>query len=193
MMVRYRLGADVSWTWAALRPCTQQNQNLHMARYDCHTSCARRLGPKAPYQDFLKCLTLFNQEIITKHELNHMVIDLLGKYPDLIVRPAPCLLLASSTLKVCSSVHEAVSNMRHLQLTWHARRATEPGSCMESLHAMTLQSMRSYSILPGSLLHQLSPVLIIAALQLSAALNHCAPAGGLPGLPGQVRERTGGD
>ena len=44
-----------------------------------------RLGGKQHYQDFLKCLSLYSQEIITKTELNAMVLDLLGRSQDLMV------------------------------------------------------------------------------------------------------------
>uniref|UniRef100_A0A0R0L652 Histone deacetylase interacting domain-containing protein n=1 Tax=Glycine max TaxID=3847 RepID=A0A0R0L652_SOYBN len=36
------------------------------------------------YQEFLKCLHIYSREIITRHELQSLVGDLLGKYPDLM-------------------------------------------------------------------------------------------------------------
>ncbi|CAL0311940.1 unnamed protein product [Lupinus luteus] len=36
------------------------------------------------YQEFLKCLHIYNKAIITQHELKSRVGDLLGKYPDLV-------------------------------------------------------------------------------------------------------------
>ncbi|CAN1311175.1 Paired amphipathic helix protein Sin3-like 4 [Linum perenne] len=37
------------------------------------------------YQEFLRCLHLYTQEIITRPELQSLVDDLIGRYPDLIV------------------------------------------------------------------------------------------------------------
>ena len=54
-----------------------------------------RLGGKVNYQDFLKCLSLYSQDIISKGELMAMVVDLLGRSQDLMVGPNlnlyPCL------------------------------------------------------------------------------------------------------
>ncbi|XP_014501051.1 paired amphipathic helix protein Sin3-like 4 isoform X2 [Vigna radiata var. radiata] len=36
------------------------------------------------YQEFLKCLHIYSREIITRHELQSLVGDLLGSYPDLM-------------------------------------------------------------------------------------------------------------
>nr|CAD1838271.1 unnamed protein product [Ananas comosus var. bracteatus] len=36
------------------------------------------------YQEFLKCLHIYSQEIITRNELKNLVNDILGKYPDLM-------------------------------------------------------------------------------------------------------------
>ncbi len=44
-----------------------------------------RLRNREQYQDFLKCLNLFAQEIVAKPELQIMVQDILGRYPDLLV------------------------------------------------------------------------------------------------------------
>ena len=43
-----------------------------------------RLRNKEAYQDFLKCLNIFSQEIISKMELQGLVYDIIGKYPDLV-------------------------------------------------------------------------------------------------------------
>ncbi|KAE9613429.1 putative transcription regulator Others family [Lupinus albus] len=37
------------------------------------------------YQEFLKCLHIYSKEIITRHELQSLVGDLLGEYPDLML------------------------------------------------------------------------------------------------------------
>ncbi|GAB4831786.1 hypothetical protein Ancab_005798 [Ancistrocladus abbreviatus] len=43
-----------------------------------------KLGSSADYQTFLKCLHIYSTEIITRSELQSLVADLLGKYPDLM-------------------------------------------------------------------------------------------------------------
>jgi paired amphipathic helix protein Sin3a len=43
----------------------------------------QRLANAQQYQDFLKCLNLFSQGIITRIELVLLVKDLIGKYKDL--------------------------------------------------------------------------------------------------------------
>lgn len=46
-----------------------------------------RLRSRDGYQEFLKTLNLFAQEIITRGELNMMIQDILSRFPDLVVRP----------------------------------------------------------------------------------------------------------
>ena len=46
-----------------------------------------RIRSREQYQDFLKCLNLFAQDIIAKGELQIIVQDILGRYPDLLVGP----------------------------------------------------------------------------------------------------------
>ena len=43
-----------------------------------------RLRNKEAYQDFLKCLNIFSQEIISKMELQGLVYDIIGKYSELV-------------------------------------------------------------------------------------------------------------
>ena len=43
-----------------------------------------RLRNREAYQDLLKSLNLYNQEIVNRHELQTMVNDILGRTPDLI-------------------------------------------------------------------------------------------------------------
>jgi len=43
-----------------------------------------RLRNREAYQDLLKCLNIYNQEIISKYELQVMVYDILNRTPDLI-------------------------------------------------------------------------------------------------------------
>jgi paired amphipathic helix protein Sin3a len=46
----------------------------------------KRLGNEKLYSEFLKCLNLFSQKIITRLELVVLVRDILGQYPDLFDR-----------------------------------------------------------------------------------------------------------
>lgn len=59
-----------------------------------------RLRNREQYQDFLKCLNLFAQEIVAKQELQIMVQDILGRYPDLLVSPA-CILPLEQISGLC--------------------------------------------------------------------------------------------
>ncbi|CAN1322237.1 Paired amphipathic helix protein Sin3-like 2, partial [Linum perenne] len=43
-----------------------------------------KLGSSDDYQAFLKCLNIFNNGIIKKNDLQNLVTDLLGRYPDLM-------------------------------------------------------------------------------------------------------------
>ena len=43
-----------------------------------------RLRNREQYSEFLKCLNLFSQEIINRSELQGLVYDILGRYPDLM-------------------------------------------------------------------------------------------------------------
>lgn len=45
-----------------------------------------RLRSKEQYGDFLKCLNMYSQEIISKQELVQLVADILGRTPELMVR-----------------------------------------------------------------------------------------------------------
>jgi hypothetical protein len=45
-----------------------------------------RLRSKEAYHDFLKCLNLFAEDVITKPELVALVHDILGRHSDLMVR-----------------------------------------------------------------------------------------------------------
>lgn len=43
-----------------------------------------RLRNQEPYEDLLKCINLFAQDIVSKSELFVLVHDVLGRYPDLM-------------------------------------------------------------------------------------------------------------
>lgn len=44
-----------------------------------------KLRSREGYQDFLKCLNLYAQEVISKQELTSLVHDLIGRFSDLAV------------------------------------------------------------------------------------------------------------
>lgn len=44
-----------------------------------------RMRNREQYQDFLKCLSLFSEDIISKGELLSLVADSLSRHPDLAV------------------------------------------------------------------------------------------------------------
>lgn len=56
------------------------------------------------YQDFLKCLSLFSEDIISKHELLNLIVDSLSRHPDLqvqrLVQDVHALVLLDNTLSV---------------------------------------------------------------------------------------------
>ena len=83
----------------------------------------QRLRNRDVYQEFLKCLNIFNQDIITKMELRGLVYDVLGKYPDLLsVRAAALLALPALPL---AALPAACLKRRRRALTtsWRAARA----------------------------------------------------------------------
>lgn len=52
---------------------------------------AYRMKSSIYFNEFLKCLHLFAQDIISKQELVFIVGDLLGRYPELTVSPLCCV------------------------------------------------------------------------------------------------------
>ncbi len=50
-----------------------------------------RMRNREQYQDFLKCLSLFSEDIISKQELMNLIVDSLSRHPDLQVWPTHCL------------------------------------------------------------------------------------------------------
>ena len=59
-----------------------------------------RLADKGQYQDFLKCLNLYAQDICSRHELSAAVQDVLGRYPELLVRQVDSLILQTAFKKL---------------------------------------------------------------------------------------------
>ncbi|CAJ2647756.1 unnamed protein product [Trifolium pratense] len=67
-------------------PLLHADQNFGMYSQEL-AFCAEvkeRLRNPDDYQEFLKCLHIYSREIITRQELQSLVGDLLGKYPDLM-------------------------------------------------------------------------------------------------------------
>lgn len=58
----------------------------------------QRMRNREQYQDFLKCLNMFTEEIISKEELRVLVSDSLNRHPDLQVAHE------HSQLGVCMSI-----------------------------------------------------------------------------------------
>lgn len=63
------------------------NELIHIAKgFIFCEEVKERLRSPADYQTFLKCLRIYSREIITREELQSLVADTLGKYPDLMER-----------------------------------------------------------------------------------------------------------
>lgn len=56
-------------------------------RYECGyiLQVKQRMRNREQYQDFLKCLSLFSEDIISKQELINLMMDSLSRHPDLQV------------------------------------------------------------------------------------------------------------
>ena len=76
--------------------------------HSCYTSpCLQvksRMRNREQYQDFLKCLNMFTEDIITKHELQSLVSDALNRHPDLQVGACSCV-CCSHFATVCCWTH----------------------------------------------------------------------------------------
>ncbi|MCE2055418.1 hypothetical protein HAX54_042548 [Datura stramonium] len=59
-------------------------KNMYSQEFSFCEKVKERLRSPADYQAFLKCLHIYSTEIITRTELQSLVADLLGKYPDLM-------------------------------------------------------------------------------------------------------------
>ncbi len=66
------------------------------------------------YQDFLKCLSLFSEDIISKHELLNLIVDSLSRHPDLQVQPlaqdvnAPVLLDRTLPVMLTPAINQTI-------------------------------------------------------------------------------------
>ncbi|XLS93399.1 hypothetical protein HN51_069407 [Arachis hypogaea] len=69
-------------------PSTCDERNTLKSMYSQELAFCEKVKEKLrnpdDYQEFLKCLHIYSREIITRHELQSLVGDLLGKYPDLM-------------------------------------------------------------------------------------------------------------
>ncbi|XAR51803.1 hypothetical protein NMG60_11006541 [Bertholletia excelsa] len=59
-------------------------RNMYKREFIFCEKVKERLRSSDDYQAFLKCLHIYSTEIITRKELQNLVADLLGKYPDLM-------------------------------------------------------------------------------------------------------------
>lgn len=73
------------------------------------------------YQDFLKCLSLFSEDIISKQELISLMMDSLSRHPDLQVNMAcPRLCYMSNMAIVLKSVIGKTGRRHAASFLWHA-------------------------------------------------------------------------
>ncbi|XP_070049683.1 paired amphipathic helix protein Sin3-like 2 isoform X2 [Nicotiana tomentosiformis] len=59
-------------------------KNMYSQEFTFCEKVKERLQSPVDYQAFLHCLHIYSAEIISRKELQHLVADRLGKYPDLI-------------------------------------------------------------------------------------------------------------
>jgi paired amphipathic helix protein Sin3a len=59
---------------------------------------ARLRANRDAYPDLIRSINLYNQEILSKNELLGIVSDILGKYPDLMVRSGTATMLNGESL-----------------------------------------------------------------------------------------------
>ncbi|KAK4263327.1 hypothetical protein QN277_028757 [Acacia crassicarpa] len=67
-------------------PCDDKSsvKSLYSQEFAFCDKVKEKLRNPDDYQEFLKCLHIYSREIITREELQTLVGDLLGKYPDLL-------------------------------------------------------------------------------------------------------------
>ena len=99
-------------------PChARAEEDAHLARSNLAKELAffekvkAKLRSRETYQDLLKCLNMFAQEITSRDEMLAMVNDLLGRMPELMVRrgikTSPCLDSSSSHGQhTCANGHD---------------------------------------------------------------------------------------
>lgn len=78
---------------------------MHQAECGHVLQVKQRMRNREQYQDFLKCLSLFSEDIISKQELISLMMDSLSRHPDLQVNMAcPQLCYMSNMAIVLKSV-----------------------------------------------------------------------------------------
>ncbi|XP_054823950.1 paired amphipathic helix protein Sin3-like 4 isoform X2 [Prosopis cineraria] len=67
-------------------PCDDKSsvKSMYSQEFAFCDKVKEKLRNPDDYQEFLKCLHIYSREIITRQELQSLVADLLGKYPDLM-------------------------------------------------------------------------------------------------------------
>ncbi|XP_047314701.1 paired amphipathic helix protein Sin3-like 2 isoform X2 [Impatiens glandulifera] len=78
-----------------------------------------RLGSSDDYQAFLKCLHIYSTEIITRKELQSLVSDLLGKYPDLMDG-------FNEFLQRCENIDGFLSDVMNKKSLWNDGNSAKP-------------------------------------------------------------------
>ncbi|XP_047312064.1 paired amphipathic helix protein Sin3-like 2 [Impatiens glandulifera] len=78
-----------------------------------------RLGSSDDYQAFLKCLHIYSTEIITRKELQSLVSDLLGKYPDLMAG-------FNEFLEHCENIDGFLAGVMKKKSVWNDGNSTKP-------------------------------------------------------------------
>ncbi|KAF5825831.1 hypothetical protein DUNSADRAFT_6612 [Dunaliella salina] len=68
-----------------------------------------RLRSRESYSDFLKCLNLYAQDIISRQELVHLVSDIFGRAPDLVSQ-------FHSFVNNCEVMHDPLHSILHVTL-----------------------------------------------------------------------------
>lgn len=71
-----------------------------------------RLADKGQYQDFLKCLNLYAQDICSRHELSAAVQDVLGRYPELLVCQVLSLALLTAATVFRQLLHHLLAQAK---------------------------------------------------------------------------------
>nr|XP_011463409.1 PREDICTED: paired amphipathic helix protein Sin3-like 4 isoform X2 [Fragaria vesca subsp. vesca] len=81
-------GEDVENLGAHLISSSYDDKNSAKSIYGSESAFCEKVKEKLrnpdAYQEFLKCLHIYSKEIITRAELQNLVGDLIGKYPDLM-------------------------------------------------------------------------------------------------------------
>ncbi len=103
--------------------------------HSCYTSpCLQvksRMRNREQYQDFLKCLNMFTEDIITKHELQSLVSDALNRHPDLQVGACSCVCCSHVATSACVTGQTPSCNCLLLDTLEHATRPGGEGLILQ--------------------------------------------------------------